>query len=133
MYKNFTLEELINSDTANMKKIKNIPDFDQVRNWDYLVEKVLQPLRDWYGKTIAVKSGYRSAELNNAVGGAKNSQHMVGEAADISIGTIELNKVLFNYIKDNMEFDQVILENGGIWVHVSIKRSGKNRKEVLYL
>ena len=133
MYKNFTLEELINSDTANMKKIKNIPDFDQVRNLDYLVEKVLQPLRDWYGKTIAVKSGYRSAELNNAVGGAKNSQHMVGEAADISIGTIELNKVLFNYIKDNMEFDQVILENGGIWVHVSIKRSGKNRKEVLYL
>jgi hypothetical protein len=89
-------------------------------------------LREWYGKPIIVNSGYRCEALNKAIGGAKSSQHMLGEAADITAGSKEENEELFNYIKDNLEFDQLINESDFSWVHVSY-REGRLRKQVLEL
>jgi hypothetical protein len=89
-------------------------------------------LREWYGKPIIVNSGYRCEALNKAIGGAKSSQHMLGEAADITVGSKEENEKLFDYIKDNLEFDQLINESNFSWVHVSY-REGRLRKQVLEL
>jgi hypothetical protein len=89
-------------------------------------------LREWYGKPITVNSGYRCEALNKAIGGAKSSQHMLGEAADITVGSKEENEKLFDYIKDNLEFDQLINESDFSWVHVSY-REGRLRKQVLEL
>lgn len=89
-------------------------------------------MREWYGKPIIVNSGYRCEALNKAIGGAKSSQHMLGEAADITVGSKEENEKLFNYIKDNLEFDQLINESDFSWVHVSY-REGRLRKQVLEL
>lgn len=89
-------------------------------------------MREWYGKPIIVNSGYRCEALNKAIGGAKSSQHMLGEAADITVGSKEENEKLFDYIKDNLEFDQLINESDFSWVHVSY-REGRLRKQVLEL
>jgi hypothetical protein len=89
-------------------------------------------LREWYSKPIIVNSGYRCEALNKAIGGAKSSQHMLGEAADITVGSKEENEKLFDYIKDNLEFDQLINESDFSWVHVSY-REGRLRKQVLEL
>ena len=78
-------------------------------------------MREWYGKPIIVNSGYRCEALNKAIGGAKSSQHMLGEAADITVGSKEENEKLFDYIKDNLEFDQLINESDFSWVHVSYR------------
>ena len=83
-----------------------------------------------YGKPIVVTSGYRSKAVNNSVNGATSSQHALGEAADISIGSKEENKKLFNLIKDNLPFDQLINEYDYSWVHVSY-REGRLRKQIL--
>ena len=92
-----------------------------------LVENVLQPARDMLGSAITVNSGYRSAAVNKAVGGAANSQHLKGEAADMICAD---NKKLFEIIRDNFVFDQLINEYDYSWVHVSYKTHG-NRNEVL--
>lgn len=97
-----------------------------------LVENVLDPLREWYGKPITVNSGYRCPELNQAVGGARTSQHVRGEAADITAGNKQLNKLLFDYIKNNLPFTQLIWENGGLWIHVSYNKNNL-KKQVLSL
>jgi hypothetical protein len=103
-----------------------------MNNLTKLIEAVLDPLREWYGKPIIVNSGYRCEALNKAIGGAKSSQHMLGEAADITVGSKEENEKLFDYIKDNLEFDQLINESDFSWVHVSY-REGRLRKQVLEL
>ena len=103
-----------------------------VKNLTALVDNVLDPLREWYGKPIRVTSGYRCPALNKAVGGVKNSQHMDGEAADIDTGSREENKKLFNYIKDHLPFDQLIDEHGMDWVHVSYSITNE-RHQVLRL
>jgi zinc D-Ala-D-Ala carboxypeptidase len=131
----FSLEEMTKSQTASRKGIDNTAPPEVVENLKLLCENVLEYVRVRFGKPITVNSGYRGPKLNKAIGGAKNSQHMTGQAADIEIAGID-NKVLFNWIKDNMEFDQLILEyyKEGIpdsgWVHVSWNSSG-NRKQVL--
>ena len=86
-----------------------------------------------YGKPITVNSGYRCPKLNDAVGGAKNSQHMRGEAADITAGSKMENKRLFELIWDNLPFDQLIDESNYSWVHVSYVSTSKNRKQILSL
>lgn len=130
--KYFSIEELTKSNTAKSKGIDNTPTQDIKNNLQKLIEAVLDPLREWYGKPIIVSSGYRCRALNEVVGGASNSQHTLGMAADLDVGNKEENKKLFNYIKDNLEFDQLIDEKDLAWVHVSYNEN-KNRNQVLYL
>ena len=130
--KYFTIEEMTKSSTATAKGIDNTPSDEGVLKLQKLIEAVLDPLREWYGKPIKVNSGYRCEALNKAIGGAKSSQHMLGEAADITVGSKEENEKLFDYIKDNLEFDQLINESDFSWVHVSY-REGRLRKQVLEL
>ena len=131
--KYFTIEEMIKSSTATAKRIDNTPNQTVIDSLTKLIEAVLDPLREWYGKPIRVNSGYRCEALNKAVGSkAKNSQHLYGEAADITVGSKTENEKLFNYIKDNLPFDQLINESDFSWVHVSY-REGRLRKQVLAL
>lgn len=130
--KHFTLRELIKSDTAIRKGIKNIPNKQEEQNLNALVDKILDPLREAYKKPIIVTSGFRCEELNRLVGGSKTSQHRTGQAADIRTipDTPEENKKLYDLIiKLNLPFDQLIDEYNFDWVHVSF--SEKNRKQIL--
>lgn len=131
--KHFTLGELCASTTADAQGIKNTPPLQETGNLKALAEQVLDPLREWYGKPIYVNSGYRCPQLNRLVGGATGSQHVKGEAADITAGSREENRKLFECIRKNLDFDQLINEKDFTWVHVSFKRSGGNRKQVLKL
>jgi zinc D-Ala-D-Ala carboxypeptidase len=121
--KNFSLEELTKSDTAVRRGISNVPSEDVTNNIQELVDNVLQPIRDRLGPVV-VTSGYRSPELNTAIGGSKTSDHCLGMAADIEVLGID-NKVTAEYIRDNLVFTQLILEfyKDGVpdsgWVHVS--------------
>lgn len=130
--KYFTIAELCQSETATAKGIDNTPTKDIEDKLQKLVDNVLDPLREWYDRQIIVNSGYRCEALNKAVGGASNSQHKYGEAADITAGSKEENKKLFEYIKDNLPFDQLIDESNFTWVHVSYKEN-RLRKQVLKL
>lgn len=125
--KNFTWEEATYTNTG----INNTIDNEVVKlNVEQLAKSILQPLRDALNIPIKINSWYRNSKVNAAVGGSVSSQHMLGEAADISC-----NDMLgaFNYIKDNLLFDQLIWETKGSnnWIHVSYKRLGKNRNQVL--
>lgn len=117
--KYFTLKELTRSTTATAKGIDNTPTPEVEKNLTLLVENVLDPLREIYGKPITVNSGYRCPELNKAVGGSKTSDHVKGFAADITGGGKEENERIFNIIKHNFHFKQLIDEKGFSWVHVS--------------
>jgi zinc D-Ala-D-Ala carboxypeptidase len=133
MGKYFSIEELCRSNTADAKGIKNIPNDEQKRNLEALINKVLDPLREAYGKPIIVSSGFRNVELNKEVGGVPTSQHQKGEAADLDVGSVEENKKLFELIqKLNLPFDQLIDEKKMSWIHVSYS-STKQRKQVLKL
>ena len=130
---NFTLEELIRSNTAERMGIDNVPkDEKVVENLRSLCLEVLQPLRDYFGAPVHINSGYRCPELNMAVGGVKNSQHCRGEAADIRIVSPKQGREWAAWIEDNCRFDQMLLErnkNGAVWLHVSCKRdASKNRQ-----
>jgi hypothetical protein len=130
--KNFNLTELISSETALRKKIDNTPSEEVVKNLVSLVLNVLQPLRDKYGKPINITSGYRSPKLNSAIGGAKNSQHCLGQAVDFTVPKEDYKEV--GGIIESLFFDQLIFEmsdNGyPRWIHVSFK-IGQNRNEIL--
>lgn len=117
--KYFTLKELTRSATAEAKGIDNTPTPEVEKNLTLLVENVLDPLREIYGKPITVNSGYRCPELNKAVGGSKTSDHVKGFSADITGGSKEENERIFNIIKHNFHFKQLIDEKGFSWVHVS--------------
>lgn len=135
MAKYFTVYELTKSATATERGIDNTPNKAIENNIKYLIEAVLDPLREAYGKPVYVSSGYRCAELNKAVGGAKNSQHLTGMAADIYVKG-ESNAVLYDIMrKGRIPFDQMIIEKGTRnfprWIHLSISRLN-NRKEILY-
>tara|TARA_E500000178_G_C16935883_1_gene713983 strand:- start:603 stop:1115 length:513 start_codon:yes stop_codon:yes gene_type:complete len=134
--KNFSLAEMIKSQTAERKDINNNPNEDNIENLQRLCEHILQPVRDHYGKVVSVSSGFRSPELCVAIGSSTTSQHASGQAADFEIYGVS-NKELADYIADNLDFDQLILEfwkpeepNSG-WVHCSYKGADNNRKEYL--
>ena len=124
--KYFTIKELSSTNTG----LPNIPPYEVQKNLEALVENVLDPLRAKYGKPIRVNSGYRSAAVNAKVKGAKNSDHLYGYAADITAGNKVENKKLFELIRDNLDFKQLINEYNYSWVHVSWQ-SGANRKQIL--
>lgn len=132
--KYFTIEELTRSDTATTRGIDNTPTPEIKANLERLVDKVLDPLREKYGKPITVNSGYRCPELNKAVGGSKTSDHMNGFSVDITASSKKENAILFQIIKDNFDFDQLIWEKGNSeypdWVHVSYNPN-RLRKQVL--
>ena len=130
--KYFTIDELCKSNTAKAKGIDNSPSDEIIHNLTLLVDKVLDPLRESYGKAIRVNSGYRCPALNKVVKGSKTSQHMKGLAADITVGSTTMNKELFDLvIKLDLPFDQLIDEKNFSWVHVSY--SPKPRKQILHL
>ena len=127
---------MVASQTAERKGINNNPSEDQMNNLKLLCEKVLQPVRDHFGKVVSVRSGYRSEELCEAIGSSKTSQHAKGQAADFEIHGIS-NADLVKWISENCIFDQMILEfhnidepNSG-WVHCSYRADGENRKQIL--
>ena len=126
---NFTLSELTKTSTW----LQNKPNRQQVATLIALCGKVLQPARDLYGEAIHVNSGFRSMAVNKAVGGVPNSQHTLGEAADITTYSLKGNKKLFEIIRDNLSFDQLINERDYSWIHVSYKSEKANRKQVLHL
>ena len=128
----FKLIEFTASATARDLDIDNTPSKEAIENIEALVSKVLDPLRDAFGKPIYVRSGYRSVDLNMAVGGVKNSQHIKGEAADITANSREDNQWLFEYIRDHLDYDQLIDEYNYSWVHVSAKADGCNRRDIIH-
>lgn len=129
--KYFTFKEMVQSDIAKFKDIENIPNWDQINALMNLIKYVLDPLRSFYKKAIRVSSGFRSEALNEAVNGSKTSQHMKGEAADITAGSKKANMKLFELIRDNLTFDQLIDENDYSWIHVSFTKN--NRNQILHL
>jgi len=132
MGKYFTIAELCNSDTADRMGIINRLPKEYLPNVQGLINHVLDPLREWYGKPIYVNSGYRCPELNKAVGGVENSFHVSGCAADIDARNYEENKKLFDYIKNNLPFTEVGWEGGGRWIHVALVPGRESEKEVFY-
>jgi hypothetical protein len=135
--KNFEVAEFARSSSAKRLGISNQPTEAHIANMKLLCEKVLQPVRDHFGRSIFLSSGYRSAALNAKTPGASStSQHCTGEAVDIDMdGTEVSNKEVFDFIKEHLEFDQLIWEFGTDanpdWVHVSYESTGKQRKQVL--
>ena len=133
--KNFTLEEMTKSETALRYDIDNTPNEQEISAMKLLAEKVLQPVRDHFGKGVKVNSGFRNQDVNQKVGGSRNSDHIRGQAADIEIPGIP-NAELAEWIKDNLEYNQLILEfyTPGVpdsgWVHVSYIPED-NKKQVL--
>lgn len=131
--KYFTIDELTRSDTAIARRIDNTPSPAVVENLKNLVFFVLDPLREAYGKPICVNSGYRSPILNVVLSGARDSKHMTGEAVDITSGSKEDNRWLFEYIRNNLPYDQLIDERNYSWIHVSYCPNGGNRQQILRL
>jgi hypothetical protein len=132
---NFTLKELTRSDAATRLGLDNQPNDEALENLKLLCEKVLQPVRDHFGKSVTVNSGYRSPESNAAVGGSKTSDHCKGQAADIEIDGLP-NPELAQWIMDNLDYTQLILEfytqgqpNSG-WVHVSYDPNNLKKQEL---
>jgi zinc D-Ala-D-Ala carboxypeptidase len=135
--KNFSLAELTKSQTAERMGMDNNPNEDETENLRILCERVLQPVRDHFNHVVTISSGYRNEILSAKIGSSRTSQHCAGEAADFEIFGIGNNEVA-DWIKENLMFDQLILEfwtpgqaNSG-WVHVSYKKEiNSNRKEYL--
>jgi zinc D-Ala-D-Ala carboxypeptidase len=133
---NLELIEVTRSETAKRKGIINEPTSEHLINLKELANKVFQPIREHFNAPIFISSGYRSKALNKAIGGSSSSQHCKGEAIDIDMDGSSsgvTNADVFNFIKTNLDFDQLIWEfgtaNGPDWVHVSY--SGNNRKQIL--
>jgi uncharacterized protein YcbK (DUF882 family) len=134
--KNFSLNELTYSSTARANKVDNIPDRWELENLKKLCNEVLQPIRDKYGKSIFINSGYRNPIVNRLVNGSSTSQHMRGEAADITVGSKEGNKKLFEMIVEMIEngeikVGQLIDEKKYSWIHISLPFSKTN--QILHL
>lgn len=133
MGKYFTIEELSHSQTATSRGIDNTPKDEIKENLEVMIDRLLDPVREQWGSPITVNSGYRGLELNKAVGGVATSQHTKGQAVDITAGSPEKNKALFEMIQaSDMEYDQLIDERNFTWLHLSYKVTGC-RKQVLHL
>ena len=132
---NLSYKEATHSDTAKRLGIKNDPTEDHLVNMMLIADKVFQPLREWCEHPIKVNSMYRSEALNTAIGGSKTSQHRFGQALDLDTLGSKSNADLFNYISENLNYDQLIWEAGNDdnpdWIHVSYVNVEKNRNQRL--
>jgi D-alanyl-D-alanine dipeptidase len=134
--KHISEKEATKSITALRLGIDNTPNGVTISNMQLLAEKVFEPLREWVGGPIKINSFYRSIALNEAIGGSSRSQHCQGRAIDIDdIYGYKTNKEMFEYIKENLDFDQMIYEFGSEsnpdWVHISYVSQDKNRNKIL--
>jgi len=132
------LAEVTRSETAKRKGISNMPTPEHLENFKKLAQNIFEPIRKHFGVPIHISSGYRSKALNIAIGGSLTSQHCSGEAIDIDMDGSSngvTNKMIFEFIKANLNFDQLIFEFGTKdkpdWVHVSFESNGKQRKQIL--
>jgi zinc D-Ala-D-Ala carboxypeptidase len=132
------LAEVTRSETAKRKGISNEPTPEHLENFKKLAQNIFEPIRKHFGVPIHISSGYRSKALNTAIGGSLTSQHCSGEAIDIDMDGSSngvTNKMVFEFIKANLNFDQLIWEFGTKdapdWVHVSFETTGKQRKQIL--
>ena len=136
--KHISYKEATHSNYAKQHNITNKPKAEDVKNMELLAEMVFEPLREWVGCPIRVNSMFRSEKLNTALKGSKTSSHMKGQAIDITFMACDKegcksNLDMFYYIKDNLDFDQLIWEFGSEpkWLHVSYNSEKDNRKQVL--
>ncbi|RRC99829.1 peptidase M15 [Prevotella sp. OH937_COT-195] len=131
----FTLREMCQSGTAIRMNIKNIPDERTVERLKALCVNVLEPLRRRFG-VLRITSGYRCPELNKAVGGTKFSQHIRGEAADLHVSSLEVGRKMYDFIRLNTDFDQLLFEHsmstGTTWIHVSYSVLHSRKQAVPY-
>lgn len=130
-----SFKEATYSQTASKLKIKNVPTESHIKTMKVTAEKVFQPLREWAEHPIRINSFYRSADLCEAIKSSRTSQHTKGQAIDLSTMGEKTNAELFNYIKDNLDFDQLIWEFGSDdepkWIHVSYVSKKANRNRIL--
>ena len=135
--KNLTLSEVTKSATAKRRGISNEPTIEHLENLKAVAENIFQPIREEFLCPIYISSGYRSEELNEAIGGSKTSQHSKGEALDLDADVygVITNADIYHYAEDNLDYDQLIWEFGTDenpdWVHISYRRDGKNRRQKL--
>ena len=132
------LAEVTRSQTAKRKGISNTPSSEHLENFKKLAENIFEPIRNHFNVPIHISSGYRSKALNTSIGGSLTSQHCSGEAIDIDMDGSSngvTNKMVFDFIKSTLNFDQMIWEFGNSnnpdWVHVSYESTGKQRKQIL--
>ena len=134
--KNVSYSEAIKSNTATRLGINNLPDQKQIDNMKLVADKIFQPLREFVGGPIKINSFFRSPDLNRAIGGSSKSQHCLGLAMDLddTFGH-KTNAEMFNWIRENLDYDQMIWEFGSddnpAWVHVSYVSPEKNRNRCL--
>lgn len=134
-FKHFELSEFIESNEAKRRGINNTPTFEIIDHLEELITKILEPLREAYGKPLTISSGYRCPKLNQAVGGVATSAHKVGYAADIKVKDID---GLFNFVTEwvkakGIMFDQIFIETKGSskWLHVGFKnQNGLQRRMI---
>lgn len=136
--KNFSYDELIASATAKRLGLDNTPTPEEKERLRQLAEDILQPIRDAWRAPIVVTSGFRSEQVNKAVGGVSNSQHRLGEAADIKVGGKERNRKLFNFIyklinQGKIKVGQLIDEYNYQWIHISLPRKNKENNQILHI
>ena len=131
--KHITYDEAVISPTAIRAGIDNSPNETELRDMKNVANNLFEPIREWYGKPIKINSFFRCAKLNKLVKGSPTSQHVKGEAIDISAGSKAENKNLFDYIvSSGLEFDQLINEYDFTWLHISLRKKA-NRKQVLVI
>jgi len=134
--KNITYNEAVHSNTAKRKGIENTPNENQIAAMMTIAEMIFQPLRSYVGGPIKITSFFRSPELNQAIGGSKSSQHCKGQAMDLDdVYGHKTNAEMFDYIRENLDFDQLIWEfgddNNPNWIHVSYVDKQENRNRCL--
>ncbi len=132
--KHISYKEATHSDYAKQYSITNKPKKEHIENMELIAEKVFEPLREWVGGPIKVNSMFRCSELNKGIGGSYKSSHLTGNAMDITSLGKKSNKEMFDYIRENLDFDQLIWEFGledPKWIHVSYVNKKDNRKQVL--
>ena len=134
--KNITYNEAVHSNTAKRKGIENTPNENQIAAMMTIAEMIFQPLRSYVGGPIKITSFFRSPELNQAIGGSKSSQHCKGQAMDLDdVYGYKTNAEMFDYIRENLDFDQLIWEfgddNNPNWIHVSYVDKQENRNRCL--